>query len=229
MEHFSWFTLLNLIEHDHMLGAVLVLLMLTAIGLVLRSKLSADSAVIPDSNISFSNFFQIIGLDFLFDIFENIFGSKEKAKKYFPLLAGSFFFILFLNLLGVVPGFLPPTGTLNTTLAFGILIFVLYNYYGFKEHGISYLKQFAGPVLFLAPLMIIIEIISHLVRPISLSLRLFMNVTGDHMVLGVFTNLTHLIVPAIFVGLGIFVSFLQAFIFTVLSAIYIALAEAHTH
>jgi len=212
-----------------MLGAVLVLLMLTAIGLVLRSKLSADSAVIPDSNISFSNFFQIIGLDFLFDIFENIFGSKEKAKKYFPLLAGSFFFILFLNLLGVVPGFLPPTGTLNTTLAFGILIFVLYNYYGFKEHGISYLKQFAGPVLFLAPLMIIIEIISHLVRPISLSLRLFMNVTGDHMVLGVFTNLTHLIVPAIFVGLGIFVSFLQAFIFTVLSAIYIALAEAHTH
>lgn len=229
MEHFSWFTLLNLIEHDHMLGAVLVLLMLTAIGFVLRSKLSADSAVIPDSNISFSNFFQIIGLDFLFDIFENIFGSKEKAKKYFPLLAGSFFFILFLNLLGVVPGFLPPTGTLNTTLAFGVLIFVLYNYYGFKEHGISYLKQFAGPVLFLAPLMIIIEIISHLVRPISLSLRLFMNVTGDHMVLGVFTNLTHLIVPAIFVGLGIFVSFLQAFIFTVLSAIYIALAEAHTH
>jgi F-type H+-transporting ATPase subunit a len=229
MEHFSWFTLIDLIEHDHILGAILVLLILTAIGLVLRSKLSQDSAVVPDANVSFNNFFQVIGLDFLFDIFENIFGSREKAKKYFPLLAGSFFFILFLNLLGVIPGFLPPTGTLNTTLAFGILIFVLYNYYGFKEHGISYLKQFAGPVLFLAPLMIVIELISHLVRPISLSLRLFMNITGDHMVLGVFTNLTHLIIPAIFVGLGIFVSFLQAFIFTVLSAIYIALAEAHTH
>lgn len=229
MEHFSWFTLIDLIEHDHILGAILVLLILTAIGLVLRSKLSQDSAVVPDANVSFNNFFQVIGLDFLFDIFENIFASREKAKKYFPLLAGSFFFILFLNLLGVIPGFLPPTGTLNTTLAFGILIFVLYNYYGFKEHGISYLKQFAGPVLFLAPLMIVIELISHLVRPISLSLRLFMNITGDHMVLGVFTNLTHLIIPAIFVGLGIFVSFLQAFIFTVLSAIYIALAEAHTH
>jgi len=212
-----------------MLGAVLVLLILTAIGIVLRSKISEESAVVPDANISFNNFFQVIGLDFLFDIFENIFGSRERAKKYFPLLAGSFFFILFLNLLGVIPGFLPPTGTLNTTLAFGILIFVLYNYYGFKEHGISYLKQFAGPVLFLAPLMIIIEIISHLVRPLSLSLRLFMNITGDHMVLGVFTNLTHLIIPAIFVGLGIFISFLQAFIFTVLSAIYIALAESHTH
>ncbi len=154
---------------------------------------------------------------------------RKRLKNIFPFLPGLSFSFFFLNLLGVVPGFLPPTGTLNTTLAFGILIFVLYNYYGFKEHGISYLKQFAGPVLFLAPLMIIIEIISHLVRPISLSLRLFMNVTGDHMVLGVFTNLTHLIVPAIFVGLGIFVSFLQAFIFTVLSAIYIALAEAHTH
>ncbi len=212
-----------------MLGAVLVLLILTALGLVLRGKLASDAAVVPDANVSFNNFFQVLGLDFLFDIFENIFGSREKAKKYFPLLAGSFFFILFLNLLGIVPGFLPPTGSLNTTLAFGIIIFVAYNYFGFKEHGIGYLKHFAGPVLFLAPLMIIIEVISHLVRPLSLSLRLFMNITGDHMVLGVFTNLLHIILPAIFVGLGIFVSFLQAFIFTVLSAIYIALAEAHSH
>lgn len=229
MDHFSWFTLINMLEHDHMLGAVLVLMILTALGLVLRGKFASDGAVVPDSNVSFNNFFQIIGLDFLFDIFENIFGSREKAIKYFPLLAGSFFFILFLNLLGIVPGFLPPTGSLNTTLAFGIIIFVAYNYYGFKEHGIGYLKHFAGPVLFLAPLMIIIEVISHLVRPLSLSLRLFMNITGDHMVLGVFTNLLHIILPAIFVGLGIFVSFLQAFIFTVLSAIYIALAEAHSH
>ena len=82
----------------------------------------------------------------------------------------------------------------------------MYNYYGFKENGIDYLKHFAGPVIFLAPLMFVIEIISHFVRPISLSLRLFMNITGDHMVLGVFTNLLHYIIPAIFVGLGIFVS-----------------------
>ena len=229
MDHFSWFTFVDMLEHDHILGAVLVLLILTALGIMLRSKLSEDSSVIPDSKVSFNNFFQVIGLDFLFDIFENIFGSREKAKKYFPLLAGSFFFILFLNLLGIVPGFLPPTGSLNTTVAFGIIIFVAYNYFGFKEHGIGYLKHFAGPVLFLAPLMIIIEVISHLVRPLSLSLRLFMNITGDHMVLGVFTNLLHIVLPAAFVGLGIFVSFLQAFIFTVLSAIYIALAEAHSH
>ena len=121
-----------MLEHDHILGAVLVLLILTALGIMLRSKLAEESSVIPDSKVSFNNFFQVIGLDFLFGIFENIFGSREKAKKYFPLLAGSFFFILFLNLLGIVPGFLPPTGSLNTTVAFGIIIFVAYNYFGFN-------------------------------------------------------------------------------------------------
>jgi len=155
--------------------------------------------------------------------------SVHQARFFFISILGIFVFILFLNLLGIVPGFSPPTGSLSTTFAFGVIIFLMYNYYGFKEHGISYLKHFAGPVLFLAPLMVVIELISHLVRPVSLSLRLFMNITGDHMVLSVFTNLTHILLPAIFVGLGIFVSFLQAFIFTVLSAIYIALAEAHDH
>jgi F-type H+-transporting ATPase subunit a len=154
-------------------------------------------------------------------------GSKENAKKYFPLLGASFFFILFANFLGIIPGFLPPTGNFNVPVACALVIFVMYNFYGFKENGLGYLKHFAGPVIFLAPLMFVIEVISHFVRPVSLSLRLFMNITGDHLILGVFTNLVHYIIPAIFIGLGIFVSFLQAFIFTVLSAIYISLATAH--
>lgn len=229
MEHFSWFTHLNLIEYDHILGSILILIFLGVVGYKLKNKLSKDSSILPDSYPSSSNFFEIVGLDFLLDLLKNIFGSREKAEKYFPLLGGAFFFILFLNLLGIVPGFLSPTGSLNTTLAFSIFIFIMYNYYGFKAHGIGYLKHFAGPVIWLAFLMIPIEIISHLVRPVSLSLRLFMNMTGDHMVLGVFTNLTHILIPVVFVGLGIFISFLQAFIFTVLSAIYIALSEAHAH
>lgn len=229
MGHFSWFTFLNLIEYDHILGAILVVILLSIIGVRIKNNYSKESSVIPDEKPTFNNVFEILGLEFLFGIIENVIGSKEKAKKYFPLLAGCFFYILFCNLLGIIPGFLPPTGNLNTTLACGIVIFVMYNYYGYKEHGIAYLKHFAGPVIFLAPLMIIIELISHIVRPVSLSLRLFMNITGDHLVLGVFTNLTHILVPAIFVGLGIFVSFLQAFIFTVLSSIYISLSEAHEH
>ncbi|NIP30151.1 MAG: F0F1 ATP synthase subunit A [Candidatus Dadabacteria bacterium] len=229
MGHFSWFTLLELIEYDHIIGAILVVIFITILGFKIKKHYSKDSSVIPDVSPSMNNFFELVGLEFLFTTIENVLGSREKAKKYFPLLAGSFFFILFANLLGIIPGFLPPTGNLNTTLACGVLIFVMYNFYGFQEHGIGYLKHFAGPVIFLAPLMIIIEIISHLVRPVSLSLRLFMNITGDHMVMGVFTNLTHILIPIAFLGLGIFVSFLQAFIFTILSTIYIALAEAHEH
>lgn len=229
MEHFSWFSLLNLIEYDHVLGSVLVLIILVILSLIFRSSISREESVLPDSKFSLTNIFEILGLDFLFSLFEDIFGSREKARRYYPILAGSFFFILFANLLGIIPGFLPPTGNINTTLGFSLLIFVMYNYYGFKEHGVGYLKHFTGPVLFLAPLMVIIELVSHIVRPISLSLRLFMNITGDHMVLGVFTNLLHFVLPAVFIALGIFVSFLQAFIFTILSAIYIALSEAHSH
>lgn len=227
MEHFSWFTLLGLAPYDHIIGLCVVIAFLTVAGVGFRRSVLADSSPLPSEKVTFRNFVELIGIDFLLDMLTNILGSREKARHYFPLLAGSFFFILFCNLLGIVPGFLPPTGTLNTTLAFGILIFLMYNFYGFRAHGAGYIKQFMGPVAFLAPLMLIIELVSHIVRPVSLSLRLFMNITGDHMVMGVFMNLTHFFIPALFIALGIFVSFLQAFIFTVLSAIYIALAESH--
>ena len=227
MGHFSWFTLVGMDKYDYILGSILVLIILTLAGLSIRKALSKKDAVLPEEKFSLRTVFEILTLDFLFDLFTNMLGSKKQAKKYFPLLGASFFFILFANLLGILPGFLPPTGNFNVPVACALVIFVMYNYYGFKENGWAYLKHFAGPVLFLAPLMFLIEVISHFVRPISLSLRLFMNITGDHLILGIFTNLVHYIIPALFVGLGIFVSFLQAFIFTVLSAIYIALATSH--
>ncbi|MGH7850690.1 MAG: F0F1 ATP synthase subunit A [Thermodesulfobacteriota bacterium] len=227
MEHFSWFTLMGLGQYDYILGSILVLILLALAGFSIKKALSKEDSVLPDEKFSIRTIFEILTIDFLFDLFTNMLGSKENAKKYFPLLGASFFFILFANFLGIIPGFLPPTGNFNVPVACALVIFVMYNFYGFKENGLGYLKHFAGPVIFLAPLMFIIEVISHFVRPVSLSLRLFMNITGDHLILGVFTNLVHYIIPAIFIGLGIFVSFLQAFIFTVLSAIYISLATAH--
>ncbi|HSC34433.1 MAG TPA: F0F1 ATP synthase subunit A [Thermodesulfobacteriota bacterium] len=227
MEHFSWFTLMGLGQYDYILGSILVLIFLALAGLSVKKALSKEGSVLPDEKFSIRTIFEILTIDFLFDLFTNMLGSKENAKKYFPLLGASFFFILFANFLGIIPGFLPPTGNFNVPVACALVIFVMYNFYGFKENGLGYLKHFAGPVIFLAPLMFVIEVISHFVRPVSLSLRLFMNITGDHLILGVFTNLVHYIIPAIFIGLGIFVSFLQAFIFTVLSAIYISLATAH--
>jgi len=231
MEHFSWFTLLGLDEHyDHVVGAILVLLFLAFAGYKIKKNLAEkEESALPDEKFTMRTIFEILTVDFLLDLFTNMMGSREKAIRYFPLLGALFFFILFANLLGLIPGFLPPSGNYNLPVACALVVFIMYNYYGFKENGISYLKHFAGPVLFLAPLMFVIEIISHLVRPVSLSLRLFMNMTGDHLILGVFTNLTHYLIPAIFLALGIFVAFLQAFIFTVLSAIYVALATAHEH
>ena len=227
MEHFSWFTLVGLGHYDYIWGSLVVLLLIILAGLKIKSALSKEESVLPDEKFSIRSIFEILTIDFLFDLFTNMLGSRELAKRYFPLLGATFFYILIANLLGLVPGFSSPTGNFNTPVACALVIFVMYNYYGFKANGIEYLKHFAGPVVFLAPLMFVIEVISHFVRPVSLSLRLFMNMTGDHMVLGVFTNLVHYVVPAIFIGLGIFVSFLQAFIFTVLSAIYIALATSN--
>lgn len=229
MEHFSWFTLFGLERYDHVLGAILVVLFLTFASYKIKNNLSKGESILPDEKISLRNIFEILTIDFLFNLLVNIMGSREKAKQFLPLLGASFIFILLSNLLGLIPGFLPPTGNFNTPVACALVIFVMYNYYGFKEHGLSYLKQFAGPLIYIAPLMFIIELVSHFVRPVSLSLRLFWNMTGDHLVLGIFTNLTHLIIPAIFIALGLFVSVLQAFIFTILSAIYISLAVAHEH
>ena len=98
-----------------------------------------------------------------------------------------------------------------------------------RTHGAGYIKHFMGPVWWLAWLMLPIELVSHLVRPASLSLRLAGNITGDHLVLGIFTAKTYLLIPAIFVGLGFFVALVQAFVFTLLSTIYVGMAGSHDH
>ncbi len=229
LEHAQWTELIGVNQYDHIIGSGIVVLFLILVSLKVRAKTTGDSSLVPSSKFSLSNLFEFLTLDFLLKLLTDIFGTEEKAKKYLPLLGGSFFFIFFSNLLGVFPGFYPATQNLNSTLACATVIFITYNYMGFKEHGVGYLKHFMGPVIYLAPLMIIIEVISHLVRPASLSLRLFWNMTGDHLVLQIFSNLTPYVVPAIFIGLGVFVSFLQAFIFTILSSIYISLSTSHDH
>lgn len=229
MHHFSWFTHLNLDSIQHVLSSLLIVVLLVLAALKVRRHVSKDSAVLPEDRFTITNLFELLVLDFLMDLLTGIFGSREQAERFLPILGTAFIFIMFINLFGLVPGFLPPSGNFNTTVAMAIVIFVMYNFYGFREHGISYLKQFAGPIIWLAPLMIVIEIVSHIVRPVSLSLRLFWNMTGDHLVLGIFTDMTHILIPVIFFALGIFISMLQAFVFTILSAIYMSLAVSHEH
>ncbi|MFH0811430.1 MAG: F0F1 ATP synthase subunit A, partial [Pseudomonadota bacterium] len=161
------------------------------------------------------------------NIIKDIIG--HHAEKYLPLIGSLFIFILFCNLLGLIPGFLPPTSNLYTNGACAIIVFLYYNYQGFKEHGVGYLKHFAGPLIYLAPLMFVIEVISHLFRPFSLMVRLYGNISGDHAVLTIFSSLVPLVVPVIFLVLGLMVALIQAFVFATLSTVYIGLAVSHEH
>ncbi|MBI3755242.1 MAG: F0F1 ATP synthase subunit A, partial [Deltaproteobacteria bacterium] len=155
----------------------------------------------------------------------------QHGKKYFPLIATFGIYILISNFLGLIPGFLPPTANLNTTVGLAIIVFCATHIIGVKEHGIKYMRHFIGPVWWLAPLMIPIEVISHFVRPVSLSLRLFGNMMGHELIVGILVVLMPLAYPllALSTALGVLVVFIQAFIFSLLSMMYIgsALEEAH--
>jgi F-type H+-transporting ATPase subunit a len=154
----------------------------------------------------------------------------EHAERFVPLLATFFVTILLSNLLGLVPGFAPPTSSFNITFALGLVSFGAYHAYGIKAQGVgAYFRHFLGPVLFIAPLMLIIEIFSHAFRPVSLGVRLYANMFADHTVIEIFTGLTKLFIPILFYGLGFFVCLVQSFVFTMLSAIYISGAVSHGH
>jgi F-type H+-transporting ATPase subunit a len=140
-----------------------------------------------------------------------------------------FIFLLLSNLLGIVPGFMSPTQTVYVPAGCALLAFLYYNIVGFQKHPGPYLKQFLGPIPAMAPLMIPIEIISHLARPLSLTIRLFANMYAGEQVTLVFLSLTYLFVPVVFMGLHVFVSMLQAYIFVLLTMMYVAGAVSEEH
>jgi F-type H+-transporting ATPase subunit a len=151
------------------------------------------------------------------------------SEPYTPFLATLFFFILFCNLLGVVPGFESPTAVPIVPLGCALCAFVYYQAQGFKHAGIGYLKHFAGPMPALSPLMIPIEIISHLARVLSLTIRLFANMFAGDMVTLVFFSLVPIGVPIVFLGLHIGVSLLQTYIFVLLTTVYLQGAVSDEH
>lgn len=215
-------------EYAHVATNAIVTVGIIGAGLLARNQLRSkgDTAVIPDDKPTLRGIFEII-TEFIQSLVDMVIG--EHGHKYVPMFASIFTFVFINNLVGVLPGMTPATEQLNTTLAMGTFMFFVYNYLGLKENGLAYLKHFLGPMLLLAPLMLIIELISHVVRPISLGLRLANVMTGDHTVVGIFTDLVPLVLPIPFLLLGMFVCFVQAFVFTLLSMVYIALATAHEH
>ncbi|HOK06875.1 MAG TPA: F0F1 ATP synthase subunit A [Syntrophales bacterium] len=174
----------------------------------------------------FQNFMEVI-----VEAFHNLLIDTmgPEGKRFFPLIATLGLFILTSNLLGLIPGFESPTANLNTNAAMALVVFVLTHIVGVQVHGVKYIKQFLGPIWWLTPLMLPIEIVSHLSRPISLSVRLFGNIEGGHIVLAVLFLLVPLLVPLPILVLKLLISFIQTLVFMLLSMMYIAGAMEEHH
>lgn len=156
--------------------------------------------------------------------------SGEEGRWLFPLVASIFLFVFIGNLIGLVPGFFPPTANLNTTAALALIVFVFTHVIGVKYHGAKYYKHFLGPVWWMVPLILPIELIGHFARVLSLSFRLFGNMMGHELVLGILFALAGaFFAPLPIMALGIFVALVQAFVFFLLSVMYFTGAMEHAH
>ena len=244
---FTWYNLLpESLQHalgDHTFFAIIAALLMLLFAFSARGALAkAKDPVVPAAELRSRNIAEVL-VQLIVSLSDQIIGPK--GRKYVPYFGTFFLFILFCNFLGLFPGFAPPTGNLNTTLGLALCSFIGYNVIGVREQGMSYFKHFVGPMTslpgssivsklaFLPVLVIsvmfffILEVFSHGFRPVSLSLRLFGNMMGDHEVIGAFIGLTKLVVPVAFYAMGTLVCVIQAFVFTLLSMIYVALAISH--
>jgi F-type H+-transporting ATPase subunit a len=213
LEHFAY-------AYSHVTHSWLVMLIL-----ILSAVLCAKGVqLLPKKG---QNFFEVI-IDGLESFMVSV--SGPEGRFFFPFIATVFLYILVCNLIGLVPGFNSPTANLNTTLSMALCTFVYTHIIGIKFHGVKYVKHFLGPVWWLAPLMLPIELIGHFARVMSLSIRLFGNIFGKEMVLSIFFAMAGLyLAPLPILFLGLLVSFIQALVFTLLSIMYFVGSMEHAH
>lgn len=199
---------------------VLVVLLLVLLFILLRLRLSVDRPrgmqhIAESTHEFFSNMGrELIGHDY---------------QPFLPYITTLGIFILACCLIGLVPSFESPTATPAVPLGCAITTFVYYNFQGIKHHGPAYIKQFIGPVLLLAPLIFVIEVVSHFARILSLTVRLFANMFAGEMVTLAFFSLVPLALPIVFMGLHIFVALIQTYIFVLLTCVYLGAAVSHEH
>lgn len=225
MIHFNWGDLV-LTKDSHLFSSAVCFTGLFFLIFFGRRALKKARDLNPSRKISIKGILEAF-IIFIIGMSNSVVG--DRGRSMIPVFATIFLMIWLQNVLGLVPGFTPSTDNLNATLALGICAFAIYNYHGIRTHGFWYIKQFLGPVIWIAPFMLVLEIITHLMRPVSLALRLYGNMMGDHAVLGSFLELAPYGVPVIFYFLGLFVCTIQAFVFTMLSMIYYSMAISHDH
>ena len=211
--------------HGHdVLPPHVVMILLVCIGLVLfsiwlRLRLSVDNPGAIQQSLEL--LFEAL-LGFMSDII------GPGSRRLFPLIGALFLYILVGNLIGLVPGFMSPTSNLNVAAGCAVIVFFYYNYQGIKAHGFwKYMAHFAGPSLVIAPLLFVIEIISHLARPFSLSVRLFGNIFAEELILGSLNSIFPFVISLPVMALGLFASTVQAVIFVILTMVYIGGAVEH--
>ena len=204
---------------DHVISAGILFVIILIMGLLVKSSIS----LVPGKLQQVLEV-TVQGLD---GLLVDVVGPE--GRKYLPLIGGLAFFIFLSNFMGMVPSFSAPTGNFNTTVACAVVVFFYYNWQGFQEHGVGYVKHFLGPIWWLAPLMLVIEFIGHLARPLSLSMRLFGNISGEHVATSVFYDIFSFVLPLPMMALGLFAAFLQTFIFIMLTMVYIAGSISHDH
>ncbi len=224
-------TILNAVRHpaadparpwsNGLVCEIVVVLILTVLFGYLRSRLSVDR---PGK---LQHIFELT-YEFVHAQAEEVVGHGQGAKRV-AFFGTIFIFILFLNLIGLIPGFESPTMFPMVPFGFAVVTFLFYHASGIREHGGSYIKQFLGPMLVVAPFFFVIEIISHSARLLSLTVRLYANMFAGETVYLTFVSLTKVVVPVLFIGLHTFVSFLQAYIFMVLAMVYVGGAVSHEH
>jgi F-type H+-transporting ATPase subunit a len=204
----------------HVVMFLLVVFIAVVVLSIVKGKLSAENPSNRQQGLE-------VGVETVRGLLADLVGPG--GMKHFPVVATFGLLILISNLLGMFPDMVAPTANFNMTLALALSSFIYYNYVGIKENGLfGHLKHFAGPVLWLAPLMFPIEIISNLARILSLSMRLFGNLYGEEQVGGAISNLVPWVVPSLLMPLGLLVSFLQPFIFIVLSMVYLGEVSHHS-
>jgi F-type H+-transporting ATPase subunit a len=218
----------------HIYAAIIVFLILALTSLVARSRFNnLEQAVVPPRTLGVVALYEVF-IETVVGLMASIIGPSY--KRYVPVIGTLSLFVLVSNLMGLIPGMLPPTDNLNTTFAAALIVFIYFNFHGLRVHGLGHITHLMNPVgarwgWFLAPLMFPIELVGLLVRPVTLSIRLCANMVGDHAVLLAFAGIFPLFVPLPFYVLGLLVCLIQTAVFTILACVYISLhaSEAEGH
>jgi F-type H+-transporting ATPase subunit a len=217
---------------EPLVASAFIVLLLVFLALRARAQVADyEKSVIPDEKLSLRTFFEIL-IGYFYNMMKDMMG-PTRAKKYFPVVGTAACFILFSNVLGMIPGFLPPTASWNLTAGSALVVLVAFTYYGLKEQGMGFITHLAGPWMGWAmlPINILIFAIEFLstfiIRPITLSIRLMLNIAVDHLLLSILLGIFTLFLPIPIMILGTLVAIVQVLVFCLLTSIYIALATEH--